>query len=74
MLLAAFSGSSLLFALPAGLLADSTIIRRAPYLFGFVLLVAATLMLAFAQSIIPLFILRVLQELSAVIIYTTGLA
>ncbi len=74
MLLAAFSAARLLFALPAGLLADSTSTGRAPYRVGLVFLVTATLMFAFAENLIPLFVSRVLQGMSAAIIYTTGLA
>jgi MFS family permease len=74
LLLAAFSAGSLVFSVPAGWLADWTTNRQTPYLLGLVSLMAATIALTFAQSFLLLFVSRVLQGLSAAVVYATGLA
>jgi MFS family permease len=74
LLLAAFSCASLVFSVPAGWLADWTTSRQAPYLLGLLFLMAATITLTFAESFLALFISRVLQGLSAAVVYATGLA
>jgi MFS family permease len=73
-LLAAFSAASLVFSVPAGWLADWTTSRQTPYLLGLLFLMAATISLTFAESFLVLFLSRVLQGLSAAVVYATGLA
>ncbi len=73
-LLAAYAGASVLSALPAGWLADRTDSRRAPFLSGLAALLVATVMLAFGQSVALLVVARVLQGVSAAVVWTIGLA
>ncbi|KAJ9664553.1 hypothetical protein H2198_000204 [Neophaeococcomyces mojaviensis] len=73
-LLAAYAGASVLFSLPAGWLADRTNARQTPFLTGLAALLAATTMLAFGRSITVLVIARVLQGISAAVVWTVGLA
>jgi len=73
-LLAAYAGASVLFSLPAGWLADRTDARQTPFLAGLAALLAATILLAFGQSIAVLVIARVLQGTSAALVWTVGLA
>lgn len=73
-LLAAYAGASVLFSLPAGILADKVKTRQAPFLSGLAALLAATVLLAFGQSIPVLVIARVLQGTSAAFVWTVGLA
>jgi MFS family permease len=74
LLLAAFSFASVLFAIPAGWLADWTTTRRLPYLLGLIALTASTLLFAFAQDMVLLLLSRLLQGLSAAVVYATGMA
>jgi len=73
-LLAAFSGASLLFGVPAGLLVDLTTTRRLPYLLALIALTAATVMFAYAEHFVWLFVSRVLQGLSASVVYVAAMA
>ncbi|KAL9623367.1 MAG: hypothetical protein Q9160_002260 [Pyrenula sp. 1 TL-2023] len=73
-LLAAYAGASVLFSLPAGILADKVKTRQAPFLSGLAALLAATVLLAFGQSIPVLIIARILQGTSAAFVWTVGLA
>ncbi|KAI2603131.1 MFS general substrate transporter [Hypoxylon fragiforme] len=73
-LLAAYAGASVLSSLPAGWIADRTKSRQAPFLSGLAALLAATVLLAFGQSIAVLFLARVLQGISAAVVWTIGLA
>ena len=50
-MLAAYAGASVIFSLPAGIVADKVNTRQASFLSGLAALLAATLMLAFGQSI-----------------------
>jgi MFS family permease len=72
-LFAAFSASSLVFAVPAGWLVNWTATRRHPYLIGLIALTAATLLFAVAETFVLLFVSRVLQGLSAALVSAAGL-
>ena len=61
-------------AVPVGYLADHTKTRRAPFLFGLVALMLATILLHRGQSIAVLVTARALQGVSAAIVWIGGLA
>ena len=73
-LLAAYAGASVVSSLPAGYIADRTNARQTPFLAGIAALLAATILLAFGQSIVVLVIARILQGVSAGVVWTVGLA
>lgn len=73
-LLAAYSGASVLFAIPAGYIADRTNARRSPFLTGIAALLGATIMLGLGQSLAVLVVARILQGISAAVVWTVGLA
>ena len=73
-LLAAYAGASVLSALPVGWAADRTSSRRAPFLSGLAALLIATLMLALGNTVAWLVVARVLQGISAAVVWTIGLA
>ena len=73
-LLAAYAGASVLSAFPAGWVADRTNSRRAPFLSGLASLLVATIMLALGRTVAWLFVARVLQGISAAVVWTIGLA
>ena len=73
-LLAAYAGASMLFSPVAGYIADRTSSRQLPFLTGLLALLAATVLLDLAQSLSVLFLARVLQGVSAAVVWTVGLA
>ena len=73
-LLAAYAGASVVFSFPAGILADRTKTRQAPFLCGLFALLGATVMLAVGQSIAVLVVARILQGTSGAVVWTIGLA
>lgn len=73
-MLAAYAGASVIFSLPAGIIADKVKTRQAPFLSGLAALLAATLMLALGQSIPVLIVARLLQGTSSAFVWTVGLA
>lgn len=73
-LLAAYAGSSVLASPPAGIIADKLPARQLPFLIGLVALLVATIMLSVGQSIAVLVVSRVLQGVSAAVVWTIGLA
>jgi MFS family permease len=73
-LLAAYAGASVLSSVPAGWIADRTNARQTPFLAGLGALLGATIMLAFGKSIAVLVVARVLQGISAGVVWTVGLA
>ncbi|KAI0891968.1 MFS transporter-like protein [Annulohypoxylon nitens] len=73
-LLAAYAGASVISSVPAGWIADWTGARRGPFLGGLAALLAATVMLAFGRSVAVMFVARVLQGVSAAVVWTVGLA
>jgi MFS family permease len=73
-LLAAYAGASVLFSPLAGFVADRTSSRQLPFLCGLVLLLLGCLGLYLGQSVAALAVARVLQGLSAAVVWTVGLA
>ncbi|MCJ1401021.1 hypothetical protein MMC11_004233 [Xylographa trunciseda] len=73
-LLAAYAGASVLSSPPAGIIADRLSARQLPFLLGLVALLGATVMLHLGQTIVVLIIARVLQGVSAAVVWTIGLA
>lgn len=73
-LLAAYAGASVLFSIPAGWIADKTGARQTPFLTGLAALLGATILLGVGQSIAVLVVARVLQGISAAVVWTVGLA
>ncbi|SLM37278.1 Tetracycline resistance protein, TetA/multidrug resistance protein MdtG [Lasallia pustulata] len=73
-LLAAYAGASVLFSPVAGVLADRVASRRAPFLLGVAALLAATVMVGLGRALWVLVLARVLQGVSAAVVWTVGLA
>jgi len=73
-LLAAYAAASVVFSPPAGYLADQISTRRMPFLIGLFALIAATGLFAIGQSIFVLVVARILQGISAAVVWTVGLA
>ncbi|KAI0444682.1 major facilitator superfamily domain-containing protein [Xylaria telfairii] len=73
-LLSVYAGASVVSSLPAGWIADRTNSRQTPFLSGLAALLAATIMLALGRSIAVLVLARVLQGVSAAVVWTIGLA
>ena len=73
-LLAAYAGASVLFSPVAGYIADRTSSRQIPFLSGLAALFFATVLLYLGQTEGVLILARILQGLSAAIVWTIGLA
>ncbi|MCJ1353216.1 MAG: hypothetical protein MMC33_003201 [Icmadophila ericetorum] len=73
-LLAAYAGASVLASPPAGIIADKLPARQVPFLAGLLALLGATVLLYLGQSIALLIVARVLQGISAAVVWTIGLA
>ena len=73
-LLAAYAGASVLFSLPAGIIADKLPTRQLPFLIGLTALLLDTLLLFLGQNVAVLVVARVLQGISAAVVWTVGLA
>ena len=73
-LLAAYAGASVLFSLPAGVIADKLPTRQLPFLVGLTALLLATLLLLLGQNVAVLVVARILQGISAAVVWTIGLA
>lgn len=73
-LLAAYAAASVICSLPAGIVADKTSSRQLPFLLGLIALLGATLMLLLGQTVPVLVLARVLQGISAAVVWTIGLA
>lgn len=73
-MLAAYAGASVLFSPFAGVIADKTSARQIPFLSGLFALLLATLGLYLGQSEPVLVLARLLQGVSAAIVWTIGLA
>lgn len=73
-LLAAYAGASVIFSLPAGIIADKSSSRQLPFLVGLSALLVATLLLLLGQTVAVLAIARVLQGISGAVVWTVGLA
>jgi MFS family permease len=74
LLLACFAGSSVLFSLPAGIIADKLPTRQLPFLVGLMSLLLSTLMLSLGRTIPLLVAARILQGVSAAVVWTVGMA
>ncbi|OAA53271.1 membrane transporter [Cordyceps fumosorosea ARSEF 2679] len=72
--LAAYAGSSVLFALPVGWAADRLGARKAPFLVGVAALLASTALLCAGRSLAALIAARLLQGLSVAIVWAVGFA
>jgi MFS family permease len=73
-LLTSYAAASVLFSFPAGIIADKSSTRQLPFLLGLLALLGATVMLFLGQSIMVLILARVLQGISAAVVWTIGLA
>ncbi|PMD40179.1 MFS transporter-like protein [Hyaloscypha variabilis F] len=73
-LLACYAGASVIFSLPAGIIADKLPARQLPFLGGLVALLASTILLWLGETISILILARVLQGISAAVVWTVGLA
>lgn len=73
-LLAAYAGASVLFSPAAGILADRLPTRQLPFLVGLTALLLATLLLFLGQNVAVLTVARILQGISAAVVWTIGLA
>ena len=74
-LLAAYAGASVVFSPVAGIVADRlSNSRQLPFLLGLIALLLATLLLFLGHSIAVLAVARVLQGISAAVVWTIGLA
>lgn len=73
-LLAAYAGASVLFSPLAGVIADRGSSRQLPFLLGLAALLVATLLLLLGRTVAILALARVLQGISAAVVWTVGLA
>lgn len=73
LLLVAFSAASVLFAVPAGWLADYVSSRQGPYLMALLALIIATALFAIANSFWLLVVSRILQGLSSAVVNAAGM-
>ena len=73
-LLAVLAGSSFVFSPVAGILADRVSTRQAPFLLGIAALIGSTILLFMGKSVAVLVVARVLQGVSAAVVWTVGLA
>jgi MFS family permease len=73
-LLACYAGASILFSIPAGIIADKLPSRKLPFLVGLVVLLASTIMLYLGQSIAELILARIFQGISCATVWIVGLA
>lgn len=73
-LLAMYAGASVLFSVPAGWIADKLGSRQIPFLIGLGILLAATTLMGFGETMPVLSIARLLQGMSAAVVWSTGLA
>lgn len=74
LLLAVYAGSSVLFSLPAGIIADKLPARQLPFLVGLAALFTSTILLSVGNTITELVIARILQGMSAAVVWTVGMA
>ena len=73
-MLAAYAGASVLASFPAGIIADKLSARQLPFLIGLFALLVSTILLSIGRTIAVLIVARVLQGVSAAIVWTVGLA
>jgi MFS family permease len=73
-LLAIYAASSVLFSPLAGYFADKISTRRLPFLVGLSALIGSTALFAVGQTVLVLVVARILQGISAAVVWTIGLA
>ena len=73
-LLACYNAALVVGSPPAGFYADRTSSRRWPFILGLLALCAATLLLCLGKTIAVLVVGRILQGLSAAVVWSVGLA
>ena len=71
-LLTSYALSSFIFSVPAGYIIDRLSTRRVPFFMGLLALIASTILLALGQSIEVLVLARVLQGMSAAVVWIVG--
>ena len=74
LLLASYAGASVLFSLPAGIITDKLPTRQIPFLIGLFALLASTFLFSIGSTVGILVLARVLQGMSAAVVWTVGLA
>lgn len=74
LLLTVYAGASVLSSIPAGIIADKLPSRRLPFLLGLFALLLATILFSVGHSLAVLVIARILQGISAAVVWTIGLA
>ncbi|KAK2626009.1 hypothetical protein QTJ16_004271 [Diplocarpon rosae] len=74
LLLASYAGAQVLFSMVAGYITDKLPSRQPLFLFGLAALFASTAMLFWGKSIPVLIVARLLQGMSASVVWTIGLA
>jgi MFS family permease len=73
-MLACYAGASVLFSLPAGIIADKLPAWQLPFLLGVVAPLTSTILLFLGQMIAVLIVARILQGVSAAVFWTISLA
>lgn len=73
-LLAAYAGASVIASPIIGIVTDRLGMRRAPFLCGLAILFLATLLLLLSRTVELMLLARVLQGISASVVWTNGLA
>lgn len=74
LLLACYAGAQVLLSIPVGIIADRLPARQLPFLVGLFALLASTILLYLGQTIGVLILARILQGVSAAVVWTIGLA
>jgi MFS family permease len=74
LLLGTYAAASVLFSLPAGIIADRLPARQIPFTGGLLALVASTTLFAIGQTIGVLLLARILQGMSAAVVWVVGMA
>ncbi|OQO05665.1 hypothetical protein B0A48_09757 [Cryoendolithus antarcticus] len=72
-LLAAYAASSVVFSPLAGIISDKISTRQGPFLGGLAALLSATILLFIGQNLATLYVARILQGLSAAVVWSIGL-
>ena len=72
-LLAVYAAASVIFSIPAGIIADKVSARQLPFLAGLTALLGATVLFSLGKTVADLVLARVLQGISAAFVWTVGL-
>lgn len=73
-LLAAYAGASVIFSPVSGIIADRSSSRQLQFLAGLTSLLVATLLLFLGRTVAVLAVSRILQGISAAVVWTVGLS